>query len=414
MSLFYQKAVGLDKKAIYLGHGQPDSLYDLYHGIGTRLFRRVLRDGGGAFLAGLPVSGGAGLEEDIAGLPIRLGYRVAGHILLSVLSLVVCPAQRGLPALFRLAVYLLLPDRPFPHEAGRAGGFPPLHYLVPGLLALAMLVWSCFVPFDVRLEIVRGKAEVIPAGYEWYTRFFTLKPLLRVVFGLLYYILTLALLVSYYKRARGKDTLVRGPACWVIFLVGVSIASLLSSVLPTFMPRSRFYHSIWTAAVSCGIALQHVLLSYHVIRREYCLYVLRRESPPSSSGETDAGDVRLRRSHSGKLTQRRFERFFREHKPFLRPGYKMTDLVEDLDVNRTVLSAFINQTYGMNFNRYLNRFRLRELDRLRLRPANQGKSVSSLIGQVGFKDFRTYSRAVATEREAAAGERETKEEGGTA
>lgn len=73
---------------------------------------------------------------------------------------------------------------------------------------------------------------------------FTLKPLLRVVFGLLYYILTLALLVSYYKRARGKDTLVRGPAGWVIFLVGVSIASLLSSVLPTFIPRSRFYYSL--------------------------------------------------------------------------------------------------------------------------------------------------------------------------
>ena len=289
---------------------------------------------------------------------------------------VVCLLCFVLPSIFFYRIVRFLTRLGEPEE------FPPLHYLVPGLLALAMLVWSCFVPFDVRLEIVRGKAEVIPAGYEWYTRFFTLKPLLRVVFGLLYYILTLALLVSYYKRARGKDTLVRGPACWVIFLVGVSIASLLSSVLPTFMPRSRFYHSIWTAAVSCGIALQHVLLSYHVIRREYCLYVLRRESPPSSSGETDAGDVRLRRSHSGKLTQRRFERFFREHKPFLRPGYKMTDLVEDLDVNRTVLSAFINQTYGMNFNRYLNRFRLRELDRLRLRPANQGKSVSSLIGQV--------------------------------
>ena len=59
ISLFYQKAAGLDKKAIYLGLGYPDCLYDLYHGIGTRLFRRVLRDGGGAFLAGLPVSGGA-------------------------------------------------------------------------------------------------------------------------------------------------------------------------------------------------------------------------------------------------------------------------------------------------------------------------------------------------------------------
>ena len=320
----------------------------------------------------------------------------------------VCLLCFVLPSIFFYRIVRFLTRLGEPEE------FPPLHYLVPGLLALAMLVWSCFVPFDVRLEIVRGKAEVIPAGYEWYTRFFTLKPLLRVVFGLLYYILTLALLVSYYKRARGKDTLVRGPAGWVIFLVGVSIASLLSSVLPTFIPRSRFYYSLWTAVVSCGIALQHVLLSYHVIRREYCLYVLRRESPPSSSGETDAGDVRLRRSHSGKLTQRRFERFFREHKPFLRPGYKMTDLVEDLDVNRTVLSAFINQTYSMNFNRYLNRFRLRELDRLRSHPANQGKSVSSLIGQVGFKDFRTYSRAVVAEREAAAGKREPKEEGGTA
>ena len=57
MSLFYQKAAGLDKKAIYLGHGYPDCLYDLYHGIGTRLFRRVLLDGGGSFLAGLHVSG---------------------------------------------------------------------------------------------------------------------------------------------------------------------------------------------------------------------------------------------------------------------------------------------------------------------------------------------------------------------
>ena len=61
MSLFYQKAVGLDKKAIYLGHGQPDSLYDLYHGIGTRLFRRVLRDCCSIWrLSPLPISCGWG------------------------------------------------------------------------------------------------------------------------------------------------------------------------------------------------------------------------------------------------------------------------------------------------------------------------------------------------------------------
>ena len=72
-----------------------------------------------------------------------------------------------------------------------------------------------------------------------------------------------------------------------------------------------------------------------------------------------------------------------------------------MDVNRTALSAFINRTYGVNFNRYLNRLRLKELARLRSQPENQGKSISSLIDKVGFKDFRNYSRAVAAERKEA-------------
>ena len=59
-------------------------------------------------------------------LLVYLSVSATGWLVTFAISfiLVVCPAQRGLPALFRLAVYLLLPDRPFPHEAGRAGGIP--------------------------------------------------------------------------------------------------------------------------------------------------------------------------------------------------------------------------------------------------------------------------------------------------
>ena len=67
----------------------------------------------------------------------------------------------------------------------------------------------------------------------------------------------------------------------------------------------------------------------------------------------------------------------------------------------------------MNFNRYLNRLRLKELARLRSQPENQGKSISSLIDKVGFKDFRNYSRAVAAERDAATERKEAgKKKGG--
>ena len=108
----------------------------------------------------------------------------------------------------------------------------------------------------------------------------------------------------------------------------------------------------------------------------------------------------FRRQHSGILNRSRFEDFICSEKPYLNPDYKITDMVEDLDVNRTALSSFVNRTYGMNFNRCLNCLRLKELEALRSQADGQEKSISSLIGKVGFKDYRNYSRAVAVEREA--------------
>lgn len=302
---------------------------------------------------------------------------------------------------------------------GQPEEFSSLHFILPGVLVATLFIWSLFVPFGVQLEIVMGKAKVFPADYEAYTRFFTLKPLLRVVFGLVYYILALRVLMVYYKTAKKKKSRLRKPARWVFFLVCISLASLLASVSPTFMTRSDFIYSLWTLLVAAGIAAQHVLLSYHIMRRDYSPYIIpkkrqKRPSLRSQSADADAVEVPPppRRQHSGKLSRSLFEEFIRHKKPYLNPDYKITDLVEDLDVNRTSLSAFVNQTYGMNFSRYLNRLRLKELERLRSLPVNEGRSVSSLLGKVGFKDFRNYSRAIVIERENPVQELQTEEEKG--
>lgn len=337
---------------------------------------------------------------------------------------VLCLLSYVLPSLFfyRIVRYLT--------RLGASEHFPSLHYLLPGLLAGVLILWSVFVPFSVQLQIVTGKAQLFPAGYETYARFFTLKPLLRVIFGMAYYILTIAVLAGYFHRTRGKQAPGRQTAGWVVFLVGISIASLLSSLLPTFMPRTTILHSLWTLLAACAIAFQHVLLSYHIIRRKYRLYttpdnatrqgavtIMKAATQPDAEPTTEPADSLEsapeppakppRRHHSGKLTRIGLEAYFRHEKPWLDPACKITDLVEVFDVNRTALSSFINRTYGMNFNRYLNRWRLREFDRLRALPSNRGKSARSLVEKAGFDNYRTYLRAVAAEREA-----EEKESGG--
>lgn len=333
-----------------------------------------------------------------------------------------------LPAVFfyRIVRYLT--------RLGAAERFSSLHYLLPGLLAGTMLVWSLFVPMEVQTQIVEGKARFIPQGYEAFTRLFTLKPLLRVVFGMTYYLLTIAVLARYYHRTNGKQAPGRQTAGWVVFLVGISIASLLSSLLPTFQPRATILRSFWTLLAALAMAFQHVLLSYHIIRRKYRLYTLpdhiaeqgavtQTETTPGAGVEAvdtesvpASGTKPPRRHHSGKLSRVRFEAYFRDKKPWLDPACKIADLVEVFDVNRTALSGFINRTYGMNFNRYLNRWRLREFDRLCSLPSNRGKSRISLVEKAGFDNYRTYLRAAAAEREAQAEAEEKKNDkkkGGT-
>lgn len=323
---------------------------------------------------------------------------------------VLCLVSYVLPLIFFYRIVRFLT------RLGEAERFSSLHYLLPGLLAGVLLVWSLFVPMEVQISIVEGKALVFPVGYEAFTRFFTLKPLLRVIFGMVYYLLTIAVLIRFYRRTNGKPAPVRRTAGWVVFLVGISIASLLSSLLPTFMPRATILHSFWTILAAGAMAFQHVLLSYHIIRRKYRLYTLpdsaaRQDAqtetipetgiePTGTESAAEPESKPQRRHHSGKLSRVRFEAYFRDKKPWLDPACKIADLVEVFDVNRTALSGFINRTYGMNFNRYLNSWRMNELDRLRSLPSNRGKSVRSLAEKAGFDNYRTYLRAAAAEREA--------------
>lgn len=305
---------------------------------------------------------------------------------------VVCLLSYVFPSIFFYRIIRMLT------RIGSPEHFPLWHYVLPLSLGTALLTWSLFVPFDAQLQIVTSKAEILPQEYEIFARFFTTKPLWRVIFGLMYYLFTILLLIHYYKRANVKEAQVQQPARWVIFLIGISIASLFSSLLPTFMPRSKILHSVWTLIVSLSIALQHILLSYHIIRRNYTLFIVLDRRNPSRT---------TKKYHKGELNRSRFEGYFCKHSPYLDPDYKITDLSEALNVSRTSLSFFINQEYHVTFTRYLNQWRLKKMNYLRLQPQNQGKSMSTLAKQAGFKDYRHYVRAIKIEKEENNKEKET-------
>jgi AraC-like DNA-binding protein len=279
--------------------------------------------------------------------------------------------------LFRIIRFLMHPELP--------EKFPAIHYTAPAALAAVLLVWSFFVPFEVQVEIVQGRQLAIPGEYAAYSRFFTSKAFLRVVFLIVYLTFSCFLLVRYYRKASSTERIARKPARWVIFLIALFLMAIMESLAGSLEQRDRALTRIWACVASAGTSGLYILLTYHIIRRKYLLYTLLPVPPMSENKKA----VR-RKAYEGELTRKRLENWMRKEKPYLNSGFKITDMVEALNVNRSVISAFINTEYGMNFNRFVNRRRIEEAERL---AAAAGVDASKMYKQAGFSEARQYYRA---------------------
>lgn len=288
------------------------------------------------------------------------------------------------------------------------------HYALPVLIVTVLGVWSCFVPWDVQTGLVESRGQ-ISSEYPAYSHYFLSKPIMRFVYVAVYTVLSLWRIVRYYRTIGRKTDKYAKPARWIMGLMGLICAILLTTVSAVLLPRGEIITSWLVLALSLLLVIEDFIIGYHVIRRNFLLYIpsikermdkmengsekQKRRSvsrPQQSQSETEP----VQSPHTGvRLTKRRVEEYIKSHKSWLDPNLKITDLIVPLDTNRTALSNFINKTYGVHFNRYINSLRLAELDRLMSLPSNAGKTPDDLFYKAGFATKRNYTRA----KEAASG-----------
>ena len=145
-----------------------------------------------------------------------------------------------------------------------------------------------------------------------------------------------------------------------------------------------FAESYWLDFLPIGILLlQYSIVAYNIIVGNYVL---------CSCVEESSGD-RQEIKKTPLLNKERFEKYIREEKPYLNPELKITDLTGELQTNRTYLSTFINRTYGMNFNAYINDCRLREMESLLADSTYAGECMTELAIRAGFGCYHSYRRA---------------------
>ncbi|MDH6354235.1 AraC-like DNA-binding protein [Dysgonomonas sp. PH5-45] len=302
------------------------------------------------------------------------------------------------PISFYHFVYVITQDRD-------DKGFSPLHYLPPLLLSTWFLIWSLFIPFDVRLDLTENNNMAIVPEYGYFSLLSESTQIICFFFSFIYAILSINRVLNYCKKVKMLNK--KTPRWFLIatLLITVQTISIIVSI--------SFYsnHIVFTCVFFFSVLLllgQIILIVFNIINRNYIL--LKEEVNNIPKTEIDETQPRANQElllirhdvHSNNktiLTKETFENVFLKNKLYTNPNLKITDLTDLLKTNRTYLSSFINNTYGMNFKNYTNHCRLKEVERLKRQPSSANIEFTEIVSKAGFGCYRSYLRSIKGENE---------------
>jgi AraC-like DNA-binding protein len=98
-----------------------------------------------------------------------------------------------------------------------------------------------------------------------------------------------------------------------------------------------------------------------------------------------------------KELQNKLAAYFNEEKPYLDASLSLSTISEKLEISTNKVSFLINEVIGMNFNNYVNSYRLNHFKTIALNPKNSHLTILGLAYDSGFNSksvFNTYFKKV--------------------
>ncbi|SEK41906.1 transcriptional regulator, AraC family [Aquimarina amphilecti] len=86
------------------------------------------------------------------------------------------------------------------------------------------------------------------------------------------------------------------------------------------------------------------------------------------------------------------QKFMEEEKPFLNPDLNLTELSKMLKIPTSVLSETINSGFEMNFNDFINSYRVKEVQNMLREGKQQQLSLLGIAYECGFNSKATFNR----------------------
>lgn len=272
----------------------------------------------------------------------------------------------------------------------KAERFPRIHIVLPLIMPAVLAVWIPLMPFEVPLGIVNGMREINP---QWplFSQAFASVMAAEIIFDGVYLLLSFLRLRSYNRRIsprKKKDTDYR--LYWISPMLMMIGGAWIHPIAIAFTSMEAVYEAQWLALLStAAIFAMEIMLLYNLQQHKYPPLDIQLHTKSPIVPEKGIGEKTVVQY----LSQKALDDYFRQMKPYLDPGLRLTTLAETFGIRREELSGFVNKTYGMGFSEYVNGWRLREFEKISKQKANEGILTTVLVKQAGFGSYSSYRRA---------------------
>jgi AraC-like DNA-binding protein len=293
--------------------------------------------------------------------------------------------------------------------------FPVYHYFFPLAISGFLFALMLITPFDEQVRTIQAKGSYLGGSYLFHL-VSNSKLSVRLVVSLVYTFLCFYRLFRYRRFvADYSSNYEKSSLNWVQVYLFLALAHIPIPLIGVLFPRDAIINSALFFVQVLIMIFQYSFVCFHIIKGNYIVYDEPFDSVEESQPEEVAGytvyaepegnlavaediiDAKPGVLKKQMLNKEEFDAFMTTHKPFVNPNLKIPDLASELNTNRSYLSAFINQEYGVNFSKLINRYRLAEFYRIREEKKNLRKSEKECAEIAGFGSYKNFKRFLETE-----------------
>ncbi len=201
---------------------------------------------------------------------------------------------------------------------------------------------------------------------------------------LIYLIISKDFIALFKTEKKSQYELLRKK--WTHFLFILFLIFIVSYISYYTLVRFSFFNAHWDYAISFSMAISIYGIGYMVYRE-----------PSIFNGELLA-NLFLDKEKQSELTEVTKNEFYNQllgyietKKPYLNNELRMVHLADNVGIPSHLLSKLINEKAKMNFNQFINEYRLIEAKKLLLE--NPNVSIKTIYFDVGFNNKATFNTA---------------------